>query len=252
MNATHSLRTLLTGASVALSLLAVSPAFAEVTDGSASASGVSANLPLGLSLGPLPGSSVTGNDTDNDQILNVNVLPILSLDALKTSASSNVDGSAGPKEASSSASILNLDVSVPLAFGLSFDVLESNSSVTGDAGSFSAIGSSNIVNLQGTGALSGLGLTAIDGSANQVLLNLAGVSVIANRQTSSCDTFACMITTDALFINVANIASLTLASSSAMLAGNTAPIPEPSTWAMMAVGLFGVGAMRKWKNRSTT
>ena len=250
MNATHTLRTLLTGASVALSLLAVSPAFAQVTDGSASASGAAANLPLGLSLGPIPYSSVTGNGTDNDQVLNVSVFPILDIDALTTSASSNVDGSAGDKAASSSASILNLDVGVPLAFGLSFDVLESNSSVTGDAGSFSAIGSSNIVNLQGSGLLAGLGLTAIDGSANQVLLDLAGVSVIANRQTSSCDTFSCMITTDALFVNVANIASLTLASSSAMLAGNTAPVPEPSTYAMMAIGLFGIAAVRKLKNRS--
>lgn len=249
MNATNSLRTLLTGASVALSLLAVSPAFAQVNTGSASASGIEADLPLGLTVGPLPGSSVTGNGTDNDQVLDVNVVPILSIDALTTSASSNVDGSAGPKAASSSASILNLDLGVPLAFGLSFDVLESNSSVTGDAGSFAAIGSSNIVNLQGSGALAGLGLTAIDGSANQVLLDLAGVSVIANRQTSSCDTFSCMITTDALFINVANIATVTLASSSAMLAGETAPIPEPSTYAMMAVGLFGLGAVRKFKMR---
>ena len=234
MNATHTLRTLLTGASVALSLLAVSPAFAQVTDGSASASGAAANLPLGLSLGPIPYSSVTGNGTDNDQVLNVSVFPILDIDALTTSASSNVDGSAGDKAASSSASILNLDVGVPLAFGLSFDVLESN-----------------IVNLQGSGLLAGLGLTAIDGSANQVLLDLAGVSVIANRQISSCDTFSCMITTDALFVNVANIASLTLASSSAMLAGNTAPVPEPSTYAMKAIGLFGIAAVRKLKNRPT-
>ena len=86
--------------------------------------------------------------------------------------------------------------------------------------------------------------------ANQVLLDLAGISIIANRQTSSCDTFSCMITTDALYVNVANITSLTLASTTAMLTGSTAPVPEPSTYAMMVVGLFGIGAMRKWKNRS--
>ena len=68
MNATKSLRTLLTGASVALSLLAVSPAFAQVNTGSASASGIEADLPLGLTVGPLPGSSVTGNGTDNRAI----------------------------------------------------------------------------------------------------------------------------------------------------------------------------------------
>ncbi|HYG12722.1 MAG TPA: choice-of-anchor P family protein [Methylophilaceae bacterium] len=250
MNATHTLRTLLAGTSVALSLLAVSPAFAQVDTGSASASGAYAQLPLGLSLGPVPGSSVSGNGTDNDQVLNVSVFPLLNIDALTTSATSNVDGSAGAKEASSYAAITNLDLNVPLAFGLSFDVLESNSSVTGDAGSFSAIGSSNIVNLQGSGLLSGVNLTAIDGSANQVLLDLAGISIIANRQTSSCDTFSCMITTDALYVNVANITSLTLASTTAMLTGSTAPVPEPSTYAMMVVGLFGIGAMRKWKNRS--
>lgn len=250
MNATYTLRTLLTGTSVALSLLAVTPVHAQVDTGSASAYGAYADLPLGLELGPTPSSSVVGNDTDNDQVLNVGVVPILDIDVLSTSAASNVDGSAGAKTASSYAAITNFDLDVPLAFGLSFDVLESNSSVTGDAGSFAAIGSSNIVNLQGSGLLSGISLTAIDGSANQVLLDLAGVSVIANRQTSSCDTFSCMITTDALFINVANLASLTLASTSAQLAGQTAPIPEPSTYAMMAIGLFGIGAVRKWKNRS--
>lgn len=250
MNAVKTMRTLLFGAGTALALMAASPVFAQVNDGGASASALSAQLPFGLSVAPAPLSSVNGNGSDSDDLLRVTVFPFLDTGVLTTSAASNVDGSAGAKSASSTASILDFDLGGPLPFGLSFDVLTSNSNVSGDAGSFSAVGNSSIVNLMGSGLLAGLNGSALDGSANQVLFDGAGVSVIANRQTSSCSSFSCMLTTDALFINVANVAAVALATTSAHLAGNTAPVPEPSTWAMMIAGLFGIGAMRKWKNRS--
>lgn len=250
MNAVKTMRTLLFGASAALTLMAASPVFAQVTDGSASASSLNAQLPLGTSVGTVPLSSVSGNGSDSNDLLRVTVYPYLDTGVLTTSASSNVDGSSGAKSASSSASILDFDLGGPLPFGLSADVLSSNSSVSGDAGSFAANGNSSIINLSGSGLLSGLNVNAIDGSPNQVLLNLAGISVIANRQTSTCSSFSCMITTDALFVDVANVATVALATTSARLAGNTAPVPEPSTWAMMVAGLFGIGAMRKWKNHA--
>lgn len=249
MTAKH-IRTLLFGASAALTLMAASPAFAQVTDGSASASALNAQLPLGVSVGPVPLSSVSGNGSDSNDLLRVTVFPYLDTGVLTTSADSNVDGSSGSKSASSSASVLDFDLGGPLPFGLSADVLSSNSSVSGDAGSFSAVGNSSIINLTGSGLLAGLDVSAIDGSPNQVLLDLAGISVIANRQSSSCSSFSCMLTTDALFVNVANVATVALATTTAQLSGNTAPVPEPSTWAMMVAGLFGIGAMRKWKSRS--
>lgn len=250
MKASIRLRTLATGVGAALALMAASSANALVTDGSASAYALDADLPLGLGIGPIPLSSVSGNDSTSDSVLSATVDPFLSTGVLNSSAMSNVDGSSGSKSASSSSSILDFDLNLPAVLGLSFDVLSSNSSVDGDAGSFDATGNSSIVNLQGSGLLAGLGLVVLDGSANQQLLSAPGISVIANRQTESCSSFSCSITTDALFVSVANLTTLTLGSSTAQLAGETAPIPEPSTYAMMVAGLLGIGAMRKWRGRS--
>jgi hypothetical protein len=254
MKAVKTIRTLLFGASAALTLLAAAPASAQVTDGSASAYALQADVlaPL-ISVGPIPASSVTGNDSDSASVVTLDagsslLGATLHVGILNSSASSDVDGSSGPKTASGMSSITEFDLDTT-TFGLSFDTLTSNSTVSGDAGSFSAIGNSSIVDLMGSGLLAGID-TNISGAPNQTLLSLAGIEVIANRQTSSCTSFSCMMTTDALYVNIAGLANLTLASSTAELMGNTAPIPEPSTWAMMVAGLFGIGAMRKWKNRS--
>lgn len=251
MTAARNIRIMLFGASAALTLMATSPAFAQVTDGSASAFALDANVLNIIDVGPTPISSVTGNGSDTHSLVTLSAgLPGISLNTglLNTSASSNVDGSSGSKSATGMSSIVDFDLNAT-SFGLSFDTLTSDSTVSGDAGSFSAVGNSSIVNLMGTGQLSGINVN-ITGEPNQVLLDLAIAQVIANRQTTSCSSFSCMITTDALYINLPGVANLTLASSTAELMGNTAPVPEPSTWAMMVAGLLGIGAMRKWKNRS--
>lgn len=253
MNASIKMRALLSVTGVALTMLAASPAIAQVTDGSASAYALDASVLDIINVGPTPTSSVTGNGSDENSLATLNagsslLGATLSTGLLNTSASSNVDGNAGPKTAMGSSSIVDFDLNTNL-FSLSFDTLTSNSTVTGDAGSFNAMGNSSILNLMGSGLLGNID-TNITGAPNQVLLSALGVEVIANRQTTSCSSFSCMLTTDALYVNVAGLANLTLASSTAELMGNTAPIPEPSTYAMMVVGLFGLGAMRKWKQRN--
>ncbi len=221
---------------------AATPACALVTSGGASAYALQANV-AGMSiLGPTPLSSVSGNGTDSHSVVSLSVFPILSTGILNSSASSNVDGSPGSKTADGSSSVATFSLNVPTAFGLSFDLLSSNSHVTGDAGSFSALGSSSIVNLAGSGLLSPLSSVTITGAPNQMLLNVGGIEVIANRQTSACGASSCSMTTDALFIDVAGLANLTLASSSAQLAGQ---VPEPSTWTLMALGLLGLGTIAK-------
>jgi hypothetical protein len=228
----------LLGALMALGLTA--PAYATVTEGDASAYAIKGEVLGSPVIGPIPFSSVSGNGTDSDSILDISAGP-LSIGALNSSASSNVDGSAGPKEATASSSILDVDFSLNHLMGLSFDAITSDSTVTGDAGSFSAVGNSSIVNLTGFGLLSGLGSVVITGAPNQTLLSLAGLEVIANRQTSSCTSFDCFITTDALYVDVLGKASVVLASSSAHLA---APVPEPATAALMMAGLAGLGSKR--------
>ncbi|HYD33170.1 MAG TPA: PEP-CTERM sorting domain-containing protein, partial [Methylophilaceae bacterium] len=86
----------------------------------------------------------------------------------------------------------------------------------------------------------------ITGEANQTLLDVAGIQVIANRQTSTCSATDCFMTTDALYINALGKVTLTLASSSAHLA---APIPEPETYALMMMGLAGLAGSKRIRNR---
>lgn len=237
----------LSGAALALGLGTALPANATVTQGDASAYAVQGEIFGNPVIGPIPYSSVSGNGSDSDSILDISAGP-LSVGALNSSAFSNVDGSPGAKEASASSSILDVDFALNHLMGLSFDVISSNSSVTGDTGSFSAVGDSSIVNLTGFGLLSGLNGIVITGAPNQTLLSLAGIEVIANRQTSSCTSFDCAITTDALYIDVLGKANVVLASSSAHLA---APVPEPATTAMMMAGLAGIGSrMRRKKAKA--
>lgn len=236
----------LSGAVLALGLIATAPAHATVTDGDASAYAAQLSVFGSPLVGPIPFSSVSGNDFDSDSILDITLGP-LHVGALNSSAFSNVDGSPGPKEASASSSIVDVDFDLHQVLGFSFDLISSDSSVTGDVGSFSAVGDSSIVGLTGYGLLSGLNSVVISGAPNQTLLSLFGIEVIANRQTSTCTAFDCFITTDALYVDVLGKANVILASSSAHLA---APVPEPATAAMLMAGLAGLGSKRFRKMRA--
>src|SRR5690606_35738621 len=145
----------LSGAVLALGLVAAVPAHATVTEGDASAYAAQVSVFGSPLVGPIPFSSVSGNDSDSDSVLDITLGP-LHVDALNSSASSNVDGSPGPKEASASSSIVGVVFDLHQVLGFSFDLISSDSSVTGDAGSFSAMGNSSIVGLTGFGLLSGL------------------------------------------------------------------------------------------------
>lgn len=249
-----TLRVILAAAGTALALASAPPVYAKTKNGNASASALEADLPLGVGIGPVTKSSAKGKEKKSDQRFEVTAPPYLRAGILNSSASSDVDDTPGAKKASSSASVVDLDVVIPSFFSLSADALSSESAVNGDTESFSANGNSSIANLSGSGLLAGLQVAAVNGTPNQVLLDSAGVSVIANRQSTSCSSLSCTQTTDALFVNVSNVATITLASTVAQLSGDTAtttaPIPEPSTWAMMVAGLFGLGAMRRARSRS--
>lgn len=250
MNNKSNILNALSGVTLALAILATTPANATVTEGEASAYAIKATVYDKPLLGPAPYASVTGDNTDSSSIGSIKLsdsLVYLSTHLLNANASSNVDGSSGSKTASSSSSIADVEFNLAEVLGLSFDLVSSNSTVTGESGSFSAIGNSSIVNLSGSGLLAGLGDVTITGAPNQTLLSLAGLEVIANRQTSSCTSFECSMTTDALYIDVLGKTSMVLASSSAYLA---APVPEPATATLMMAGLAGLGSKRFRKMRA--
>jgi len=239
----------LAGAFVAVGLFTAVPASATVTEGDASAYVIKATVFDNPLIGPAPYASVIGNGTDTQSIGSINLsdsLVNLSTGLLNANASSNVDGSSGFKTATASSSIADVDFNVAELAGISFDLISSSSSVTGDTGSFSAIGNSSIVGLTGYGLLSALNSVQITGAPNQTLLSLFGIEVIANRQVSSCTAFDCFITTDALYVDVAGLKNLTIASSSAHLA---APVPEPETAAIMLLGLAGLVGSKRLRNK---
>lgn len=242
----------LSGVVMALGFLAVAPAHATVTEGDASAYVIRATVFDKPVIGPAPLATVSGNNTDSESIGSVLIGDSffkLSTGLLNAQASSNVDGSSGSKTATSSSSIADVDFNVAELAGLSFDLISSSSTVTGDAGSFSAMGTSSIVGLEGFGLLSGLNNIEISGAPNQTLLSLFGIEVIANRQVSSCNAFDCFITTDALYVDVAGVKHLTVASSTAHLA---APVPEPETAALMMLGLAGLVGSKRLRSKMQT
>ena len=232
------------GTFVALGLLSTSTAHALVTEGDASAYALNATLFGSPLVGPIPYSTANGNESDSDSVISLDTA-FLDTGILNSSASSNVDGTPGSKTAESSSSIAFFDLDV-LQNGLSADLISSYTNVSGDYGSFNAIGNSSILGLTGYGIFAPLNGVTITGEANQTLLDVAGIQVIANRQTSTCSATDCFMTTDALYINALGKVTLTLASSSAHLA---APIPEPETYALMMMGLAGLAGSKRIRNR---
>jgi len=245
----RNILSILSGAFLALGIIAAAPANATVTEGDASAYVIKATIFDKPLIGPAPYVSAAGNEADSESIGGVTLSDSrvsLSTGLLNAQAFSNVDGNSGSKTASSSSSIADVDFNLAEVLGISFDLISSNSSVSGDAGSFSAVGNSSIVNLTGYGLLSGLNDVTITGAPNQTLLSLAGIEIIANRQTSTCSATDCFMTTDALYVDVLGKANVVLASSHAHLA---APIPEPETYAMMLAGLAGLVGSKRMRNK---
>lgn len=257
MNKKRSILKGVTGAAFALGLIASTSANALVTEGDANAYAVGIDTVL-VDVSPIPNVAVSGNNSDSSSVISLSVPPYLSTGILNADASSNVDGSPGPKEATASSSIVDFILSVPgintlpgipgiPAFGLSFDVLSSESTVTGDYDNFTNTGNSSIVNLQGSGLLAVLSGVTISGEPNQGIDLGPGIGqVIINRQSSSCDAFDCFMTTDALYISLLGLAEITLGHSHAHLAG---VIPEPETTALMMLGLAGLAGSKRFRNK---
>jgi hypothetical protein len=230
------------GAAVVLGMMASTSANALVLGGDANASAV--DLDGVVDISPIPNVAVSGDDSDSQSVIELSVGPesdpFVTTGILNGSASSNVDGSPGPKEATASSSIVDFSFQYPGVGGFSFDTLSSESTVTGDQGSFTPTGNSSIVNLEGEGAFAALtGEVAAGPNSGVVIPDVAEVTL--NRQDSACDSFSCYITTDALYVNLLNgLVVLTLGHSHA----NLTAIPEPTTTALMLAGLAGLGSKR--------
>lgn len=174
---------------------------------------------------------------------------------LVSSVSSNVDGTAGSKFAMASSSTDELDTTVDAllsiidVLNLSASTITSSATVTGTPGSFVAVGSSYIENLfLDTTLTSPLFVDIYDNlGPNQILLDLAGITLTLNKQSSDCGVSYCNISVDAIDLTFNNAVFGALTLNGSIKVGHSfaelaaVPVPEASTYGMMLAGLGLVG-----------
>lgn len=267
-----------------ISLLAVSGSGqATVIGGSSSSNavgvGVNAAVPLlgisaNLSVNLIPASSGTAPtpyDVSNSvPSLNAGLGSIFGVGVgrINADASSNIDGSDGPKSASASASILDIGLDIGLGVlelvNLNLETVKSTATVSGDFGALVAAGETI---LEGAAlSIAGVPIALVDIPApNTVVdlsgLGLAGVSLLLNEQILTGDGVGSRgLAVNAIHLSfnafVSKLVSLTgdiiiahaQAQITAMPNEAAAPIPEPGTLALLGSGFAILG----WKSRRKT
>jgi hypothetical protein len=172
---------------------------------------------------------------------------VVSTDLLNVAASSNVDGLAGLRNATASASInnINLGLTLVLTSVLSRNATAIQSSATVSGEPLSGAGTTGITG----GSISVLGAapTAIptNPAANTSLINSNGIQVILNEQILSGSLGLTVNAIHIILINVGGLGingNITLAHSQAQLTSN---VPEPSTALLVSLGFVGLAARRR-------
>jgi len=265
---------LLAGVTAACMAFQLSQANATVVSGSSSAYGESVSLTItptippgtsvGVTSGPTPTASGTapGVYSSADSVLSATLLNLITTGIINASASSNIDGSAGAKYATSSASVDQLGISILNALGIGATMIEADATASGDYGALSGVGTTTIAGL----SLNSIPILNLTIPPDYTLLNLLGVTVTLNEQTASGDgTSSAGIGVNAIHIafddvpylgiipNIPGIAGLIngdIIISHAQAAIFASPtqtngVPEPGTLALLGSGLVGAFGLRK-------
>lgn len=272
----------------AFGLLLLGPATtrADVVSGTSTGYGVYANLNLLntnlLTLGPAGSRSGTAPAPYNNTgapfagvSASVPLLLNLSTGVINSSASSNVDGTAGPRQATATGGVDGTSLSLvpnappilPSVLTLSATTLSSTSTVSGDYGVLVPTGSSTIVGLTVSVLGANITIPGTIGPNTGIAIGLVvGLSIILNEQiVTTVGSGQTKIETNAVAIrlNGLNVAGLGLVSgeillghSEAFMQAQAAPppagVPEPSTLALLGIGggMMLIGR-RRWRGRAT-
>jgi hypothetical protein len=248
-----------------LALGTATSAHAAVIDGAS----VAAGEIIDLTFTPLFGLSVDiGSQTpfyfntapnpyaSSTSVLGVNIPGILSTGVLTTGGTSNVNGSAGPRNASAFADVAGLSISLFGLVTLSAAEVLSTAEVHGDYGALTGSGTTTISGL----AINGVPILTIDPLPNEVLFNALGLKLVLNYQDIQGDgvsssifaTYAIAALLDDVPFLYGGIPGLL--NGSVIISGSYArldaipdasPIPEPAAIAMFGVGALGLVAIRR-------
>jgi hypothetical protein len=254
-------------------LLAGTPAAkATVVSGSSSAYGESVSLTLTpllpgpnvvVTSGPLPTVSGSAPPPYNltDSVLTLSIANVLSTGVLTVNASSDVDLLPGPRFAAADATVNDLSLSILTALGVDATTIQSTAEVSGDFGALVRIGTTTFEGL----SIGGFPVLDLTPAPNTVLLDLLGISIIANEQIITGDGISnAGLEVNALHISFLNVPAI-LGSTLGTLTGdiiishseaeltaepNIVDVPEPGSLLILASGITLLFGLRRSRKRS--
>jgi hypothetical protein len=246
------------GLLLSVGLTAAFPASAAVTSITSAATVLGASLiVLGspINIGPLvpasgaappayniPNSLASFNDTFGPLSISTGLL-------VDTASGDTTTGTG-----SATSTIQNLNITFDSVFSLTATTISSTSSVDGTP---SATGSTTLTDLQIT-VLGNTVSIPVNPTPNDVIFSLAGLSIVLNQQIPEA-TESAGITTNAIAIDFnsfpvgLNLIHGGVDVGQSMASIDVTSVPEASTWAMMVLGLAGLGAagyLRKTTGRT--
>ena len=218
--------------------LAASPAAAAVTNIASASTVLDVHLNVG-SFGPkLPasGSAPPAYDVTNSfASFSTNLGPLRFMTGILTDTAS---GDIATAEGAASSSLASLNISADLFFTLSASAVSSMASVDGTP---SAMGSSTLADLVITVLGSSINIP-LDPPPNDVIFDEFGVKVTLNQQTHEVEGGfgeGIIVNAIAVDLDVLGVKGfIDIGQSKASI--SEAAVPEPSTWAMMALGFAGL------------